>query len=355
MDHLRTEARRAAFKPESSPGWTTSSSSTDSPRSTSGRSNPVGLPARTPLGGGEGLIDPRHEFGWGRSGPSPPGYTTNMITPNVHALPTCPWSKSPAAPNGGPGSTGTTRLPPACGLPSARRATADHAHLRRRRGGGALLRLDRQRREPPRRRPLQAVAHSPQAGQRMGADEQGTRRAPRRSRTDDRRRTRRRRRLPRPTDPGRRSTTSRISSCPATWRRHLRPIPRPPRGFAGFTSSVRKMILYRISEAKRPETRARRIEQTVTAAAGGRPPWPAERAGGPEVKSAASAREIRRAPLALGAPPPGVAPRPVRRHRGELRRPGRRHHPADRPARRRRTRPRPRRTRQDRGRARSGS
>ena len=62
--------------------------------------------------------------------------------------------------------------------------------------------------------------------------------------------------------------------------------------FDGFTSSVRKMILYRISEAKRPETRARRIEQTVAAAAAGRPPWPTEREGGPEVKSAASAREI---------------------------------------------------------------
>ena len=64
-------------------------------------------------------------------------------------------------------------------------------------------------------------------------------------------------------------------------------------GFAAFTSSVRKMILYRVSEAKQPETRARRIEQTVTAAAEGRPPWPGERAVRcPQVKSVASAREI---------------------------------------------------------------
>jgi uncharacterized protein YdeI (YjbR/CyaY-like superfamily) len=64
------------------------------------------------------------------------------------------------------------------------------------------------------------------------------------------------------------------------------------KGFDSFTSSVRKMILYRISEAKRPHARARRIEQTVAAAAEGRPPWPAARGAGPAVESAAPVREI---------------------------------------------------------------
>ncbi len=44
--------------------------------------------------------------------------------------------------------------------------------------------------------------------------------------------------------------------------------------FAGFTDSVRKMILFWITGARRPETRARRIAETASAAAEGRPPRP---------------------------------------------------------------------------------
>jgi len=43
-------------------------------------------------------------------------------------------------------------------------------------------------------------------------------------------------------------------------------------GFSALGASARKMALYWIAEAKRPETRAKRIEQTVTAAADGRSP-----------------------------------------------------------------------------------
>jgi|GEM_PF-50793 len=68
--------------------------------------------------------------------------------------------------------------------------------------------------------------------------------------------------------------------------------PAAAQGFHGFTSSARKMILYRISEAKRPETRARRIEQTVRAAAQGRMPWGTAAGVGPRARTAASLREI---------------------------------------------------------------
>jgi uncharacterized protein YdeI (YjbR/CyaY-like superfamily) len=48
--------------------------------------------------------------------------------------------------------------------------------------------------------------------------------------------------------------------------------PKAAAGFEGLSPSARKMVLYWIAEAKRPETRARRIEQTVAAAREGRPP-----------------------------------------------------------------------------------
>lgn len=41
-------------------------------------------------------------------------------------------------------------------------------------------------------------------------------------------------------------------------------------GFAALTASARKLALYRIVSAKRPETRARRIAETASAAAEGR-------------------------------------------------------------------------------------
>ena len=49
-------------------------------------------------------------------------------------------------------------------------------------------------------------------------------------------------------------------------------VPGAAEGFSALGASARKMALYWIAEAKRPETRAKRIEQTVTAAAEGRPP-----------------------------------------------------------------------------------
>lgn len=48
--------------------------------------------------------------------------------------------------------------------------------------------------------------------------------------------------------------------------------PRAVEGFASLSASARKMTLYYIAEAKRPETRARRIAQTVSSAIEGRPP-----------------------------------------------------------------------------------
>ena len=43
-------------------------------------------------------------------------------------------------------------------------------------------------------------------------------------------------------------------------------------GFAALPGSAKEMALYWIATAKRPETRARRIEATVSAAAEGRGP-----------------------------------------------------------------------------------
>lgn len=49
-------------------------------------------------------------------------------------------------------------------------------------------------------------------------------------------------------------------------------VPGAAEGFEALSESSRKMALYWIAEAKRPETRAGRIEQTVAAAAQGRAP-----------------------------------------------------------------------------------
>lgn len=46
--------------------------------------------------------------------------------------------------------------------------------------------------------------------------------------------------------------------------------------FAGLSPSPKKLILYWIGSAKRPETRARRIDRTLRAAADGRTPWPTD-------------------------------------------------------------------------------
>ena len=46
-------------------------------------------------------------------------------------------------------------------------------------------------------------------------------------------------------------------------------------GFAALSASTQKQALYWIGSAKRPETRAKRIQETVAAAAENRPPRPA--------------------------------------------------------------------------------
>ncbi len=54
----------------------------------------------------------------------------------------------------------------------------------------------------------------------------------------------------------------------------LETIPAAASFFAGLSPSPKKMVLYWIGSAKRPATRARRIDQTLQAAADGRTPWP---------------------------------------------------------------------------------
>ena len=50
--------------------------------------------------------------------------------------------------------------------------------------------------------------------------------------------------------------------------------------FAGLSPSPKKLILYWVGSAKRPETRARRIDETLRAAADGRTPWPTDSGNG---------------------------------------------------------------------------
>jgi len=52
------------------------------------------------------------------------------------------------------------------------------------------------------------------------------------------------------------------------------PRPAARRAFAGLDSANRYAILFRIHDAKRPETRARRIEQFVTMLARGETVYP---------------------------------------------------------------------------------
>jgi uncharacterized protein YdeI (YjbR/CyaY-like superfamily) len=53
------------------------------------------------------------------------------------------------------------------------------------------------------------------------------------------------------------------------------------RAFDSFTPFIRKLFLYRLNSAKRPETRARRITELVAAAESGRSPFTARRAAQP--------------------------------------------------------------------------
>lgn len=60
----------------------------------------------------------------------------------------------------------------------------------------------------------------------------------------------------------------------------LETVPAAASFFAGLSPSPKKLILYWIGSAKRPQTRARRIEQTLQAAAEGRTPGPTDSSGG---------------------------------------------------------------------------
>ena len=53
----------------------------------------------------------------------------------------------------------------------------------------------------------------------------------------------------------------------------LEKVPAAAAYVAGLSDSLKKMLLYRIASAKRPETRAKRIAETVRAADDGRLPW----------------------------------------------------------------------------------
>jgi uncharacterized protein YdeI (YjbR/CyaY-like superfamily) len=59
---------------------------------------------------------------------------------------------------------------------------------------------------------------------------------------------------------------------PADLEEGLAAAPGAVGGFAALSASAKRMTLYWIADAKRPETRARRIAEAVTAAASGRAP-----------------------------------------------------------------------------------
>jgi len=59
---------------------------------------------------------------------------------------------------------------------------------------------------------------------------------------------------------------------PEDLKRALSTVPGAAEGFDSLSASLKRMTLYWIAGAKRPETRARRIAETATAAADGRAP-----------------------------------------------------------------------------------
>ena len=67
----------------------------------------------------------------------------------------------------------------------------------------------------------------------------------------------------RPTGRGRCSTPSRTSWCPTTWPPRSTPPRRPREHWEAFPRSVRRAILEWIVQARRPETRARRVAETA--------------------------------------------------------------------------------------------
>ena len=59
---------------------------------------------------------------------------------------------------------------------------------------------------------------------------------------------------------------------PADFKRALNAVPAAKKGYEAYTTAVKKQCLYYLNDAKRPETRAKRIALLVKAAAEGRKP-----------------------------------------------------------------------------------
>jgi uncharacterized protein YdeI (YjbR/CyaY-like superfamily) len=64
---------------------------------------------------------------------------------------------------------------------------------------------------------------------------------------------------------------------PADFKTALAKNPKAKAAFERFSPFARKMFLYRLNSAKRPETRAKRVAELIEAAASGRNPFRVER------------------------------------------------------------------------------
>ena len=179
---------------------------------------------------------------------------------------TCRSGSSPTPPSSRPGwsvsggeSEGLWLKIAKKGTPESRAST--YARSAR---AGALLRLDRQPEARPRRDPLPAALHAAPAARPLVADQ------PRQGRSADRRRAaapgrcwpRSRRR--RPTAAGRPPTrASARAKVPADLRRELDAQPGRRGVLRRLDGANRYAILYRLDEAKKPETRERRLRKFV--------------------------------------------------------------------------------------------
>ena len=61
-------------------------------------------------------------------------------------------------------------------------------------------------------------------------------------------------------------------TLPPDFKRALKATPAAQKGYDAYTPGVKKQCLYYLNDAKRPETRAKRIAQIIEAAAAGRKP-----------------------------------------------------------------------------------
>jgi uncharacterized protein YdeI (YjbR/CyaY-like superfamily) len=61
-------------------------------------------------------------------------------------------------------------------------------------------------------------------------------------------------------------------SLPDDFKRALDKVPAAKKGYDGYTPAAKKQCLYYLNDAKRPETRAKRIARIIEAAAAGRKP-----------------------------------------------------------------------------------